>query len=504
MKRPCYGDDMNVPQGGMLFAGTPFQLGIAALIPDEYAAYRPLLAEALSFFVSELPAHRIARMMDGQKSLPASAGPAQRLVAVMHHCPTLHKLGQVLARDRRLTPELRRRLQRLESLEPRTPVAAVRRIIDTELSNSHEDTIQRIGEPLAEASVAVVVPFEWREAGSTRIQRGVFKVLKPGIEAQLHEELEAWSKTGAFLDERSDAFGFPAVEFQDTIKTVRDLLVHEVQLEREQANLLVAAETYRTVRGVRVPELLPFSTPRMTAMERLDGPKVTEAHNLTPVKRRALAETIVNAIIARPLWSPVPESIFHADPHAGNLRVTDEGELVLLDWSLAGRLGKQERERVTALIVAAMTCDAARAARSIESLATASLNQSRLRTVVESALHRLRGAIMPGLDWLTGLLDDAVTGAGARFSADLLLFRKTLHVLGGVVEDVSEDASADDCLRAEFATRLAREWPARAFATPFARYFPTHLSNADLLTLLWAGPATIARAWMNVASPPDE
>jgi len=487
-----------------MFAGSPFQLAIASLVPDEYAAYRPLVGEAMSFFVSELPAHRIARMLDDQKSLPASAGPAQRLVAVMHHCPTLHKLGQVVARDRRLAPELRRRLQRLESLEPRTPVGAVRRIIDTELGDSHKDTIRNIGEPLAEASVAVVVAFEWSEARSRRNQRGVFKVLKPGIEMQLHEELEAWSRTGAFLDGRSHAIGFPAVEFQDTIDTVRELLVHEVQLEREQANLQAAAESYRAVNRVRVPALLPFSTPRMTAMERLDGPKVTEAADLSRAGRRLLADTIVDALIARPLWSPGKASIFHADPHAGNLRVTDRGDLVLLDWSLAGRLGKQDREQMTELVVAAMTFDAVRAARSIEALATVSVNESGLRAVVDSALRRLHGAWIPGLNWLVSLLDDAVTVAGARFSADLLLFRKALHVLGGVVEDVSADASADDCLRAAFAARLAGEWPTRTLAPPFSRDFSTHLSNADLLTLMWAGPAAMARAWMSVASRPAE
>jgi len=480
------------------------RLVIETLVPEEYASYRALVADAFWHFVGRLPHARAAEILAEQAALPVSASPAQRLVAIMHLSPTLHKLGQVLARDRRLAPELRRRLQRLESLEPRTPGATLRRMVQAELGDRFTHVLRIADHPIAEASVAVVVPFSWHDHPGGASHQGVFKILRPGVETRLHEELEAWSETGAFLDERRLDGGLPAVDFQDTLETVRDLLLHEVSPEREQANLREAAACFRGEERVRVPAVLPFGTAKLTAMERLDGPKVTDAAHLSPRQRRRLAETVVEALVARPLWSAGAAVMFHADPHAGNLRVDQDGRLVLLDWSLVGRLGKAERERMTALIVAALSFDATGMARTIAALALNEVPESKLRRVVDAALGRGWSGWGPGLDWLIGLLDDAVMAAGIRFPADLLLFRKTLHMVRGVAGDVSEECHPDEVLRSAFACRLASEWPARSWAPWFARGFATHVSNADLASLAWTGPAAAARWWARLISPSAE
>src|SRR5574337_1188000 len=79
---------------------------VAALVPAQYAAWRPLVAGGLRFFLENLPARRLSAIVAEQLTLPA-AGVAERVTALVRHCPTLHKLGQVVARDRRLAPELR-------------------------------------------------------------------------------------------------------------------------------------------------------------------------------------------------------------------------------------------------------------------------------------------------------------------------------------------------------------------------------------------------------------
>src|SRR4051794_28359233 len=88
---------------------------IASVVPEAYATYRRPVAAALRFFVEGLPADRAFGVMAGQLALGPSAAAAERLTALARACPVLHKLGQVLARDRRLEPRLRRHLQRLES-----------------------------------------------------------------------------------------------------------------------------------------------------------------------------------------------------------------------------------------------------------------------------------------------------------------------------------------------------------------------------------------------------
>ncbi|MGZ3414872.1 MAG: hypothetical protein ACXWNX_14935, partial [Isosphaeraceae bacterium] len=75
---------------------------IGALLPEAYASYRRPIVEGLRLFLSRLPGPDVARILGDQAALRADASAEDRLVALAERCPALHKLGQVLARDRRL------------------------------------------------------------------------------------------------------------------------------------------------------------------------------------------------------------------------------------------------------------------------------------------------------------------------------------------------------------------------------------------------------------------
>src|SRR4051794_35635888 len=232
---------------------------IGALLPPAYDRYRRPIVEGLRFFLGRLPGPEIAVILSDQASLSADASAEERLVALAVRCPALHKLGQVLARDRRLAPELRRHLQQLESLPPATPVGMIKKTLADELG-----PLERLGvtlEPpaLAEASVAVVIPF--RVLGSPQQGlpgRGVFKILKPGIEDRLARELGLLQDVGGFLDERCAAFGIPPLDYREVFDQVREKLGTEVNLEGEQRHLRQAAETYAHEPEVLIPRLMPF------------------------------------------------------------------------------------------------------------------------------------------------------------------------------------------------------------------------------------------------------
>jgi hypothetical protein len=92
-------------------------------------------------------------------------------------------------------------------------------------------------------------------------------------------------------------------------------------------------------------------------------------------------------------------------------------------------------------------------------------------------------------------LDDASLSAGVRFSSELLLYRKSVLTVEGVVMDISSQTSIDHVLPAAAAQQFLRELPPRAFALPGSRHFGTHLSNLDLLSLYWGGPMAATRFW---------
>jgi hypothetical protein len=71
--------------------------GLAAVVPECYAEFRPVVADGLTFFLRHLPAARLTEVFQAQAELPADAGLPRRLVLFLHACPALHKVAQIVA-----------------------------------------------------------------------------------------------------------------------------------------------------------------------------------------------------------------------------------------------------------------------------------------------------------------------------------------------------------------------------------------------------------------------
>lgn len=481
------------------------ELDIGALVPEQLARYRPVVADAISLFLVNLPGDRAVQILTEQMRLPEEAGIDERLVAIARHCPVLHKLGQILARDRRLSARLRHHLQSLESMVPASGTAHIRETLENELGSLSRLGVSVEDQPLAEASVAQVIPFAWQRSAGDPERRGVFKVLKPGIEEKLEEEVEILRQVGAWLDERCETYGLPKIPYESTFEQVADLLRLEVRLDKEQEHLEAARRAYADMGSVLVPEVYPFCTPRVTAMERVDGCKVTDGGGMPTDDCQKLAALITEALIARPIWSPGPLTMFHADPHAGNLFLADDGRLAILDWSLVGTLRKDDQINLCQILLGAMTTNAAQIEGAVTHMAGGAIDGEALRAIVAARLATMGGGRpWPGIAWLVGLLDDAVRNACARFRADLMAFRKSLMTLEGVIADVSVDCSSDAVLATSFLKQMVREWGRRTMAVPFSRDFATHVSNLDLAHLMAFVPlATFQRVWNGLLFPPQ-
>ena len=95
------------------------------------------------------------------------------------------------------------------------------------------------------------------------------------------------------------------------------------------------------------------------------------------------------------------------------------------------------------------------------------------------------------------LMDEAAMRARCRFAGDLLMFRKVLQTLEGVVADVSPDCHTDRVLIGAFVRELLLEWGQRPFSLPSSRHFATHFSNVDLAQLLMTTPFIGSLRWMD-------
>jgi ubiquinone biosynthesis protein len=465
-------------------------LDLGQWVPERWAAYQPLAGDALLFFLRRLPAERQLEIMAAQALLPAQAALEERVFALLHSCPTLHKLGQVMARDQRLPVELRRHLQRLETLPPSLSLADLAPLIHAELGE--RDDVELDSEPLAEASVAVILPFCWRPAQQPPV-RGVFKLLKPGIERRLREDLSAWTALADFLTRRSEHYHLPPLDYRGTLDSVAALLLNEVEPGNEQANLDRARDFYADLPTVCVPRRLPLSTPRLTAMEFIPGEKITQPP-LSPTAGRRVAETLVRALLAKPFWDR--DGVFHADPHAGNLLLAPDGRLGLLDWSLTGSLAKAQREHIMQIALGALTADAGRICAAIAGLGTTiAADDPRLRAIVQQRLQVLDRGQPLGFEWLLSLLDEVARAAQPGFPRELVLFRKAMHSLIGIVEELAPAGALDQALLWSALQALATELPLRLWTPPLSRDLSSHLSSFDLWQAWLTAPLALGRYW---------
>jgi len=462
---------------------------IETLVPETARRWGPLVRDAIQYIFTHLSPQRLAAKLEEQMALPLETPPERRLLRLISKMPGLQKVGQVLARNRRIPPKLREALSELENGMSDVAAADIRAIIETRLGDRLEHyAVQIAPEILSEASVSAVMRFSWCHPGRER-EEGVFKVLKPYVPACFAEDMKLLAQVGGYLAGKGRKYGFAVREVEETLEEVRLLLEHELDFEREQATLAEAARMYRSSFGIRVPRLVaPLCAEGITAMTAEAGVKVTDAFPRSPIRRARIAEQIVEAMIAVPFLSWEDRAMFHADPHAGNLLYDEPNrELVVLDWALAERLDRESRRQLVLLALMTILRKPAGVCAALEALSRRDQDPGRPELIRQhvTRLFERPGKDSPGVLDAMMLLDELALD-GVRFPAGLFLFRKVLFTLDAVLHDVAgHDVPIDQV--------IIREFLARALASFGLFHAPLH--SRDLLAIQREALTYPVRRW---------
>jgi len=465
---------------------------VETLVPEASQRWRPVVGDSIGFVFSRLSDRRLATKLAEQAELPPDTAPEVRLLRLINKMPGLQKVGQVLARHRRLAPSLRQALAELENGMSDVTPEEIRAIIVEQLGERLETYGVKM-EPsiLSEASVSAVVRFTWRNPDRER-ERGVFKVLKPYVPECFAEDMTLLQSLGAYLASEEHGYGFAVHDVEEILAEVRLLLEHELDFVREQATLIDAVDAYRASIGIRVPRLIrPLCTPQITAMSAENGVKVTDAFRGSPIRRGRIAVQVIEALLAVPLFSRGKDAIFHADPHAGNLLYDEPNrELVVLDWALAERLSLEARRQLVMLALMMILRNPAGVGQAIRALSLKDRREGPAREqLIDRSVARYFERLPP--DHAPGTLDammllDEIALEGVRFPPPLFLFRKIVFTLDGVLHDVAgEDVRIDQVIAREFVTRCVASFG----------LFHSPLTIRDFLTLEWQALSYPARMW---------
>ena len=435
---------------------------VETLVPKAYLEWRPPVRDAMIFVVAHLSARRLAPKLVEQLELPIQTSAEVRLLRLIAKVPGLQKLGQVIARNQHLHPALRKELSRLENGIRDIQPVDVRNIIEHELDAKLARFRVKIAPTiLKEASVSAVVRFHWVDPQTGAANRGVFKVIKPYIREYFAEDMDYLQALADYFGDRHHNYGFAPDLIPDTFRKVRRLLQYEVNFAREQKTLLQAAKQYGSITGVRIPRVIePLCTKSITALSEEQGIKVTSAiaRSPDPVRRR-VAEQMVEAVVAVPLFSSAEEAIFHGDPHPGNLLYNNRTrELALIDWALREKLNRETRRHLALLFLMVTLRDPVGITDEVIALSRQvgkSLNAAQrklARTTVRSFLDEPAS----GSSAISAMrLLERIAIQGIKFPSPLIMLSKVMLTLEGVLGDILGE---DTDMTFAIARQVARQW----------------------------------------------
>ncbi len=198
--------------------------------------------------------------------------------------------------------------------------------------------------PLASASLGQVHRAILRDGRNV-----VVKIQRPGIRQQIAGDLEALEDIAAFLDNHTE-YGKNA-HFILVLDEFRRSLARELDYEHEAKNLLEIGENLKSFEAIIVPEpVKDYTTGKILTMDFIRGKKVTSLGPLAHMEIDGirLAEELFKAYLKQILV----DGVFHADPHPGNVFVTEDNRIALLDLGMVGRISQAMQEKLLKLLLA--------------------------------------------------------------------------------------------------------------------------------------------------------
>jgi len=175
------------------------------------------------------------------------------------------------------------------------------------------------------------------------------KVQRPDIRRQIAEDFEVLAQIAALSDEYTELG--QRVRFLSVLEEFRTTIQNELNYEREAQNLIQVGRNLAEFELIQVPQPIPdYCTRSVLTMECIHGIKITKLSGFAQLdfKGAPLAEVMFKAYLKQVLI----DGLFHADPHPGNVFITDDGRIALLDLGMVGHTSPEMQEKLMKLLIA--------------------------------------------------------------------------------------------------------------------------------------------------------
>ena len=354
------------------------------------------------------------------------------------------KIGQLLSARPDVLPEVWiRQLTPLQDAAPPFGFPAVREVIESDLGKSLDELFQTFDEEsMAAASIGQVHRAVTHDGRVVAV-----KVQRPGMESVIESDLQLLA---IFVE--SVRSMLPPADYATILGEIAISLREELDYVAEADSMARVQAFLENESGMCAPRPIPeLCGSRVLTAEFMEGRKITTVLDEF-VERveagEAACQDRIDRILGRLLHAYVSQvlqaGIFQADPHPGNLLVTEDDELVVLDFGCSKDMDATVRGRYLELMTTFLSGDRARMGELFDELGfeTRSGKHDTLHGFADALLRQFKSAADgTGQSWpepdamikeAMELMDAASADPVVKLPSEFIMLARVFGTLGGL------------------------------------------------------------------------
>ncbi|WP_034920740.1 ABC1 kinase family protein [Gillisia sp. CAL575] len=322
-----------------------------SILPENLQRYQKFMAFMLKYWNSDLFTKTASTALneddqDEKLSEAYDQSPEELVEDLKNMGPTYIKLGQLLSTRPDLLPDSY--LEALASLQDDVPpieYSTVQEIVEEEIGIRISKAFTSFDEePLASASIGQVHKATLRSGKTVAV-----KIQRPGIRKKFLDDLDTLKEIADFAVKHTDVAKKYA--FDNVLAELRHILLQELDYKREAQNLITLGENLKEFRNLTVPQpILDYSSSKVLTMDYIQGKKIT---SISPMKKLENdLGPLVDELVEAYLKQIITDGFVHADPHPGNIHITSNNQIALIDLGMVAKFTRNIQEKLLQLLIA--------------------------------------------------------------------------------------------------------------------------------------------------------
>jgi len=344
--------------------------------------------------------------------------------------PSYIKLGQWLSARADLLPlPYLEELSKLQDEVPPAEFSKVKPIIEAELGKIENifESFNSLALSGASLGQVYLARYDNRDV--------IVKVSRPNIETVIENDIFILKKilplATRFIDPNL-AFSAEGMLSQ-FIETVYEEMDYHVEAD----NLITIKRNLAGDNTVIIPDVfLERTSKHVLTMEYIPGIKIND---VVALDRKSIDRSRLVTRVHRLFFKMLlRHSIFHADPHPGNISVANNGAIILYDFGMVGRLDNKTRLRLIRLYLGLIDKDPARTVNVLMELGTleATVNRYVVEKAIELSIQSVYGKEVDKMEVkaLTDLANKTMSRFPFRLPKNLALYMRMSSILEGIYQ----------------------------------------------------------------------